>query len=132
MLRSESLSLESEGTSEDAEPHRGLASLAVLALFLGAVVGLVGAAFRLALDRADAFRDAILANAGEQGFAGLLFVIVLTAAATALAAWLLSPGAESEGSGALGTARDTVVRCGRVDSVPADADARHPFLRDEG
>ena len=87
-------------TCETGDARGGLPSLAVLALLLGAAAGLVGAAFRLALDRADAVRNAILESTHEAGAVGLLLVMSLAAATTALAAWLvhrLEPRAKGSG-----------------------------------
>jgi CIC family chloride channel protein len=70
------------------EPGRLLA-LALLALVLGALTGLVAAIFRLALEGADRFRDAILAWAHGVELGGLLLLLVASASATGLAAWLV-------------------------------------------
>ncbi len=78
----------------DAAPpgasERSLVALAVLALAVGAAAGLAGAVFRLALEQADHLRDALIlrAHAGTRAI-GVLFVATTTAAATAVAAWLV-------------------------------------------
>jgi CIC family chloride channel protein len=74
------------GRTEDET--RGLATLALLALATGAAAGLLGAIFRLALDRADGFRDSTLAWLQGRSASGFLAVVLLCGAATALAAWL--------------------------------------------
>ena len=51
--------------------------LAVLALIVGAVSGLVGALFLLLLERADRFRDAVIVWAHSKAFAGFLVVALL-------------------------------------------------------
>jgi CIC family chloride channel protein len=91
-------------TTEDAVESvvwaAGLTSLALLSLFAGAAAGLVGAVFRLLLDQADRWRDALIAWVADEKLAGFLFVVAICAAAAALAAWLVrcfSPQAEGSG-----------------------------------
>ena len=62
--------------------HGSLLALAVLALIVGAVSGLVGALFLLLLERADRFRDAVIVWAHSKAFAGFLVVSMACAAAT--------------------------------------------------
>jgi chloride channel protein, CIC family len=86
------------GRAEDAT--RGLAMLALLALVTGAAAGLIGAIFRLALDRADLFRDLALAWMHGRSASGFLAFVLLCGAATALATWLarrFSPHAAGSG-----------------------------------
>jgi CIC family chloride channel protein len=72
------------------EGERGLVVLALLALAAGAAVGFVGACFRLALEHADRWRDALISWAqGEMGGAGLLLVVATCGGAVAVAAWLV-------------------------------------------
>jgi CIC family chloride channel protein len=74
--------------------------LAVLALAAGALTGLVGAGFRIALEQADLLRAALVGWAGHQGFVGLMLVAAVCAAAAAVAAWLVrrySPHAAGSG-----------------------------------
>jgi chloride channel protein, CIC family len=66
-----------------------LLALAALALVVGALSGLIGAVFRLALAQADAWRDALIAWAHGAGPAGILLVMAVFAAAAAGAAWLV-------------------------------------------
>ena len=83
-----------------AEGRGRLLVLALLALIAGAASGLLGAVFRLALERADRFRDSVVAWAHGEALAGLLLIISVAAAATALAAWLVrrfSPDATGSG-----------------------------------
>src|SRR6516162_7747708 len=83
-----------------AQPEGSLLWLAVLALVVGAASGLIGALFRLSLEWADGLRDRLISWAHGGGFAGLLFVIGLVAAAVAIAAWLVrrvSPTASGSG-----------------------------------
>jgi CIC family chloride channel protein len=64
------------------------------------VTGLVGAVFRLSLDRADHFREVLVAWAHQWGIAGLVLVTAASAIATAVAAWMvrrLSPHASGSG-----------------------------------
>src|SRR5258705_996753 len=80
--------------------HGSLLVLAVLALIVGAVSGLVGALFLLLLERADRFRDALIVWAHSKAFAGFLIVSIACAAGAAVAAWLVrrySPHAAGSG-----------------------------------
>jgi chloride channel protein, CIC family len=91
---------ESELNAKSAEREGSLVVLALVSLIVGAVSGLLGAIFRLALQQADQFRDVVLAWAHGQNLAGLLLIISVSAAAIGLAAWLVrrhSP--EAAGSG---------------------------------
>ena len=86
----------------DGEGHDegSLFALALLALVAGALAGLVGAIFRLSLAQADALRNALIEWAHGREALGLLLVVALCAAATALAGWLvrrLSPHASGSG-----------------------------------
>jgi chloride channel protein, CIC family len=63
--------------------------LALLALAVGAAAGLIGAVFRLSLEWADDQRDRLVSWAHGGSFAGLLLVVGLSAAAVAIAAWLV-------------------------------------------
>lgn len=74
--------------------------LALLAPVVGAAAGLIGAIFRLALDQADEFRDALIARAHDGGFAGFAFVVAAGAGAVSIAAKLVrrfSPPASGSG-----------------------------------
>jgi CIC family chloride channel protein len=91
---------ERTGTPETEAQRARLLALAVLALVLGAATGLVATAFRLALVKADHFRDRVLDWAHGLGPNGLLHVLVATASAAGLAAWmvrLFSPLAKGSG-----------------------------------
>jgi chloride channel protein, CIC family len=57
--------------------HGSLVVLAVLALIIGAVSGLVGALFLLLLERADRFRDVVIVWAHSKGFAGFLSSLIV-------------------------------------------------------
>ena len=75
-------------------------ALGLLSLLVGAVVGLVAAVFRLALDHADNLRDALVTWAQGWQFAGFLFVVAACAVAVSVAAWLVrrySPHASGSG-----------------------------------
>src|SRR6201995_3875066 len=74
---------------ETAVGEGNLLVLAVLALVVGAASGLIGALFRLTLIWCDGLRDHWIAWARTGSFAGLLIVIGGTAAAVALAAWMV-------------------------------------------
>jgi chloride channel protein, CIC family len=80
--------------------HGSLLILALLAPVVGAAAGVLGAAFRLALDQADGFRDTLITRAHDARFAGFLLVTAACAAAVAFAAWLVrrfSPPASGSG-----------------------------------
>ena len=87
-------------TNGEGDGEGSLTALALLALVAGALAGLVGASFRLALGQADRLRDAIIARAHDQAILGFLFVVVACSATTVLAAWLVrrySPQASGSG-----------------------------------
>jgi CIC family chloride channel protein len=91
-----------EHSAQEQGPHRpgNLFVLAVLALVVGAASGLIGAVFRLSLKWADTVRDRWIGWAHGGSFAGLLVVIGVSAAAVAIAAWLVrrfSPLASGSG-----------------------------------
>jgi chloride channel protein, CIC family len=74
--------------------------LALLSIVAGVAVGLLAAAFRLALARAERWRDSVLAWYHDEGILGFFAVIALCAAATAIAAWLVRRFApQATGSG---------------------------------
>jgi CIC family chloride channel protein len=77
-----------------------LVVLVLLALVVGVVSGLVGAAFRITLERADRLRDGLITWAHGESFAGFLFIIGSSAAAALIAALLVrrfSPHASGSG-----------------------------------
>jgi chloride channel protein, CIC family len=78
----------------------GLVRLALVALVGGGAAGLIGAAFRLALEQGDLLRNAALLRAHAFPVLGLAGAIVVVAAAAAIAAWLVvrfSPHAAGSG-----------------------------------
>ena len=94
------MSDEPEGSAQPVEGTGGLLMLAFLSLIAGAATGVLGAGFRLALEKADHSRNALIAWAHGERLAGFLLVTALCAAATFVAAWLVrrySP--HSSGSG---------------------------------
>src|SRR5277367_2913212 len=89
-----------EPAPEPADRSGSLFVLALLAPIVGAVSGLLGATFRLALTHADRLRDELIVWAQGQKTAGFLLVVTFCAAATAIAAWLVrrySPRASGSG-----------------------------------
>jgi CIC family chloride channel protein len=87
-------------TANDSEGRSNLIALGLVSLLAGAVAGLVAAIFRLTLDHADRFRDALVAWAHSWQLAGLLLVVAASAAAVGIAAWLVrrySPYASGSG-----------------------------------
>jgi len=80
--------------------HGSLLVLALLAFAVGGTSGLVGAVFRLVLERSYRFRDAVIDWAHGKEIAGLALVIGISAVATGLAAWFVrkfAPGAKGSG-----------------------------------
>jgi chloride channel protein, CIC family len=87
--------------SEDIREERNaLVVLGIVALIVGAASGLLGALFRLSLERADEFRDVFITWARSEHGIGLIIVLLAASAATALAAWLVAHfSPEASGSG---------------------------------
>jgi CIC family chloride channel protein len=74
--------------------------LALLALAVGAISGLVGAIFRLSLGRADQLREALIIWADGEQIGGFFCLLLFCGTAAALAAWLVqrySPYASGSG-----------------------------------
>jgi CIC family chloride channel protein len=77
-------------------------TLALLSVIVGVISGLVGAAFRLGLQRADDLRNSIAQWAHGYGVAGFFLVLTGTALAAGGAAWMVARfSLESGGSGIL-------------------------------
>jgi CIC family chloride channel protein len=74
---------------EDRVGGGSLSKLGGVALLVGAFVGLLGAAFRLALVRADQFRDQLVTSAHEASAIGLVLLVAGCGAAAAIAEWLV-------------------------------------------
>ena len=74
-----------ERASETAGQMRNLLVLALLAPIAGAAAGILGAIFRLALARADRFRDQFVVWTHGQNVVGFLLVVTACASATAVA-----------------------------------------------
>ena len=88
---------EPDGDPRPVREHGSLLVLALLAFAVGGTSGLLGAVFRLVLDR---FRDAVIDWAHGREIAGFALVIGISAIATGLAAWLVrkfAPGAKGSG-----------------------------------
>src|ERR1700738_2975317 len=80
--------------------HGSLLVLALLAFAVGGISGLVGAVFRLVLERSDRFRGAVIEWAHGKEITGFVLVIGISAIAIGLAAWLVrkfAPGAKGSG-----------------------------------
>jgi CIC family chloride channel protein len=89
-----------DGATPPDEADGSLLVLAALALIAGAAAGLLGAMFRLALQQADAFREAVLAAAHGAELPGLIYVVLACGTATGVAAFLVrrfSPHASGSG-----------------------------------
>src|SRR5262247_4870186 len=94
------MNLEPEFTAKPPKGEGGLLGLAILSHLAGALAGLIGGIFRLSLDQADRFRDALIAWAHGEKLAGFLFVVATCASAAVIAAWLVrrfSPHASGSG-----------------------------------
>jgi H+/Cl- antiporter ClcA len=74
---------------ESRESNMNLIVLATVSIVVGGVVGLVVAAFRLALVWADTARNDVLVWAHGEGLIGLILILAGTACAGAFAAWLV-------------------------------------------
>jgi len=95
-----------EGTQEQhcgpkhVPEHGSLLVLALLAFAVGGTSGLLGAVFRLVLERSDRFRDAVIDWAHGKETYGFALIIGFSAIATGLAYWLVrkfAPGAKGSG-----------------------------------
>jgi chloride channel protein, CIC family len=79
----------SESVSEISDSSNNLFMLALLAPIVGAVSGLLGATFRLALALADRVRNGLIEWAHGRRTVGCLLLISSCACACAIAAWLV-------------------------------------------
>jgi CIC family chloride channel protein len=85
---------------EDEEDRSGLLKLAVAGLAVGALAGLVGCAFHLAVDHTQALLDAVVAWSRGAPWFGWLAPVGFAAAAAFVARWLVRRFApEASGSG---------------------------------
>jgi len=64
--------------------------LAILSVIVGSFSGLLGAAFRIGLQRADDLRNSIAQRAHGLGFPGFLLILGGSALAVGLAAWMVA------------------------------------------
>jgi len=88
------------GRARSGDPHGSLLVLALLALIVGSAAGLVGAVFRLALERAERLRDVLIAWGHDEAISGFALVVLACGTATFIAAWLVrrfSPLASGSG-----------------------------------
>lgn len=89
-----------EQTGEQNERPSGRLALALLAPIVGTVSGLLGAIFRLALERADHFRNAAIIWGHRPNVARVFIVVAACAGGAGLAAWMVrrfSPSAAGSG-----------------------------------
>ncbi len=87
-------------TPRSVAETRAMAVLAVLAFVVGMAAGTIGAAFRYALERAEAFRGLIVAESASHPVLVPVAMVIGAAMAAALAAWLVrrfSPDAAGSG-----------------------------------
>ena len=66
-----------------------LVKLAILSLVVGAMTGLVAAAFRIALEHGDRWRNALIERMHYSTIGGFLLVVVVTTLAASAASWLV-------------------------------------------
>lgn len=79
---------------------RSLIKLGIAGLAVGAAAGLVGSAFHVVLDHADALREAVVASSWAAPWLGWVVPVGLAAAAAFVARWLVQRFApEAAGSG---------------------------------
>jgi len=83
----------------ERDDARGLPALAAVALVSGAIVGVVGAAFRWTIAAAAGWRDALVAWAHQWPLAGWVVPVLAAAAGAAAARWLVRFAPEAAGSG---------------------------------
>ena len=91
---------ERKGAPDPGEEQGSLPLLVLLACVVGAGAGAIGTLFRLCLEHADPWRDALIGWAHVAPIVGFVLVTAGCASAVALAAWLVrrfSP--EASGSG---------------------------------
>lgn len=83
--------MRSDGSPEHCAPkgEAGLVVFSVLTLLIGAMTGLVAAAFRYLLDQAGILRDSLIAMAHGHAVAGFLLVVAATALAASAAAFMV-------------------------------------------
>jgi chloride channel protein, CIC family len=99
------MSMSTDMRHEDRPPgsvdeEGSLLLLVLLAFVLGGAAGLVGALFRLTLEWADRCRGLVIASAHGHELVGLALVVMCSATATGLAAWLVRKFApRAKGSG---------------------------------
>ena len=89
-----------EQTGEQNEKPGGLVVLALLAPIVGALSGLVGALFRLALERGDHLRNAVIIWGHGPNVSRRFIIVAACAGGAALAAWMVrrfSPAASGSG-----------------------------------
>jgi CIC family chloride channel protein len=85
---------------DPALPRGDPLPLALLSMLVGAVSGLIGAAFRLGLQRADSLRNSAAQWAHGFGLAGFLLIVGGSALAVVVAAWMVARfSPQSSGSG---------------------------------
>jgi CIC family chloride channel protein len=84
---------------DERQGPRNSLVLALLSLIVGAFAGIVGAIFRIGLQRADALRNSFIERAHAWGSGGFFLIVCGTALAAGIAAWLVQRFApESRGA----------------------------------
>jgi chloride channel protein, CIC family len=88
------------GVAGEALDSSDLLVTSALALVVGALAGVVGAAYRLSLEAADRLRSDVVAFAQNEGLLGFALLVAICAAAAFIAAWMVrrfSPHASGSG-----------------------------------
>ena len=91
--------LEAQESSEFEDARRGLLALAAVAIVCGALIGLVGALFRLVLDAGTELRGVLIGQADQWGVWGGFLPVIVVAACAALARWMVRWAPVAAGSG---------------------------------
>ncbi len=100
MLEPEEIAAQERQQAAEIEGQRlGLWRVGAVAVAAGILVGLVGAAFRLVLERADSLRIELVRWSEQLGAAGFLVPVAVVASCTALARLMVRYAPEAAGSG---------------------------------
>lgn len=91
--------LEAQESSEFEDSRQGLLPVALVAIVSGALIGLVGALFRLVLDGGTELRGLLIEQADRWGFWGWVLPVAVVAACAALARWMVRWAPVAAGSG---------------------------------
>ncbi len=99
MLSNDIRALEAQEAAEFEQDRRGLLPYALVAIVAGALIGLVGAAFRMVLVLAGEWRGELAEYAQDLGAWGVAVPVLVVAVCAALARWLVRLVPLAAGSG---------------------------------